>query len=74
MPRLAYIILIYTSLTLSSFSQNILSIINDEQANHLYFICFDINKYTDAKYIKITAANYVEETHSVINIVNLLTT
>ena len=74
MPRLAYIILIYTSLTLSSFSQNILSIINDEQANHLYFICFDINKYTDAKYIKITAANYVEETHSVINIVNLLKT
>lgn len=28
-PRLAYIILIYTSLTLSSFSQDILSIINE---------------------------------------------
>ena len=47
MPRrLAYIILIYTSLTQSSFSQDILSIINDEQTNHLYFICNDIYKYT----------------------------
>ena len=71
-PRLAYIILIYTSLTLSSFSQDILSIINDEQTNHLYFICSDINNNTDTKYIKITAANYEEETHSVINIINLL--
>jgi|TARA_X000000950_G_scaffold210079_1_gene252619 hypothetical protein len=75
MPRrLAYIILIYTSLTQSSFSQDILSIINDEQTNHLYFICNDIYKYTNTKYIKIAAANHEKETHSVINIINLLKT
>ena len=31
MPLLAYIIIIYTSLNLSSFSQDILSIISDQQ-------------------------------------------
>lgn len=72
MPRLAYIILIYTSLTQSTFSQDILSIINDEQTNHLYFICNDIYKYTNTKYIKIVAANHEKETHSVVNIINLL--
>ena len=52
MFRLVYIIFIYTSLTLPSFSQDILSIINNEQTNHLYFICNDIYKYTDTKHIK----------------------
>ena len=72
MFRLVYIIFIYTSLTLPSFSQDILSIIDNEQTNHLYFICNDIYKYTDTKHIKIKVANYEEETHSVVDILNLL--
>lgn len=65
MPRLAFYTLIYFSSILTSFSQNILSIIDDEQRNYLYSICKKINKYSDTEYIKLKFPNYEEETHSI---------